>query len=413
MSAEPRRTRSSCRCTKTGFDEKKTTLTPPKSKTNKTEKESILSFSHNLPAELTVHTNLITPDQQSTRHPQTMNQSTIYRRHEARLSRTMALKNDPRPAAVRVLSGLPGFRIFVPPYQPVQASMVEKKDSPVFLEATVFSSHENTPFSQRTSAITTPKIVFAAAIGGAAADLLFGRKSAVLLKCDASRGFASPFRTTIEGGNAWLSFSHSHHAHNHKAFEFPAFRGVAMTTIAATAASTALMFGTKVVVSQRLGDSTTFTSVVSSACAGAVVATVDTPLQAVRSHMALQQQFGVLTSQSPLQRAISLVRSQGASALLRRAPTVYGREMVGVTLFLGSYETMKQWLAPESNVVTAISGLVAGSLYSGFTYAVDSATLEPQLRAGRSLLPTLLRAAPFNAVLFLGYESTLAHLSHQ
>jgi hypothetical protein len=129
--------------------------------------------------------------------------------------------------------------------------------------------------------------------------------------------------------------------------------------------------------------------------------------------MALQQQFGVLTSQSPLQGAISLIRSQGASALLRRAPTVYGREMVGVTLFLGSYETMKHWLGPESNVETAISGMVAGSLYSGFTYAVDFATLELQMHAGRKFLPTLLRAAPFNAVLFLGYESTLAHLSRQ
>lgn len=339
-----------------------------------------------------------------------MNQSTIYRRHEARLSRTMALKGDSRPATVRVLSGLPGFRIFIPPYQPVKASVVEKKDAPVFSEATVFSSHEKTPFSKRTSAITTPQVVFAAAIGGAAAELLFGRKSAALLKFGTSHGFASPFGTTIEGSNALLSFSQSHHAHN--AFKFPASRGVVLTTVTAAAASTALMFGTKAVVSQRLGDSTAFIFAVSSACAGAAVATVNAPLEAVRSHIAFQPQFGVLTSQSPLRGAISLIRSQGA-ALFRRAPTVYGREMVGVTLFLGSYETMKHWLGPESNVAAAISGMVAGSLYSGFTYAVDFATLELQMYAGRSFLPTLLRAAPFNAVLFLGYESTLAHLSRQ
>jgi hypothetical protein len=340
-----------------------------------------------------------------------MNQSTIYRRHEARLSRTMALKDDPRPAAVRVLSGLPGFRIFIPPYQPVQAGVAVKNEAPVFSEAIVFSSDEKTSLSDRTSAITTPQVVFAAAVGGAAVKLCLGRKSgAVLPQRGVSRGFLSPF-ATIDESNALLRFSQSHHANN--AFQFSAPRGVTMTTLAAASASTALMFGTKAVVSQRLGDSTPFSSAVSSACAGATIATVYTPLQAVRSHLALQRQFGVLRSQTPLQGAISLVRSQGASAFFRRAPTVYGREVVGVTLLFGSYETMKQWLAPESNMVTVMSGLVGGSLYSGFAYAVDSATLEPQLRVGRSLLPTLVRAAPFHAVLFLGYEGTLAYLSHQ
>mmetsp|Transcript_24163 Transcript_24163/g.66945 ORF Transcript_24163/g.66945 Transcript_24163/m.66945 type:complete len:426 (-) Transcript_24163:644-1921(-) len=46
-----------------------------------------------------------------------MNQSTIYRRHEARLARSYALRDDPRPAFIRVLSGLPGFRMVIPPYK--------------------------------------------------------------------------------------------------------------------------------------------------------------------------------------------------------------------------------------------------------------------------------------------------------
>ena len=47
-----------------------------------------------------------------------MNQSTIYRRHEARLAKTYALKDDPRPAFLRVMSGLPVLKMVVPPYEP-------------------------------------------------------------------------------------------------------------------------------------------------------------------------------------------------------------------------------------------------------------------------------------------------------
>mmetsp|Transcript_4518 Transcript_4518/g.9726 ORF Transcript_4518/g.9726 Transcript_4518/m.9726 type:complete len:486 (+) Transcript_4518:66-1523(+) len=46
-----------------------------------------------------------------------MTKSTIYRRHEARLARSYALRDDPRPVLLRVLSGLPGFRVIIPPWQ--------------------------------------------------------------------------------------------------------------------------------------------------------------------------------------------------------------------------------------------------------------------------------------------------------
>lgn len=44
--------------------------------------------------------------------------STIYKRHETRLHRNSALKDDPRPTPVRILSQLPGFRSFFLPYNP-------------------------------------------------------------------------------------------------------------------------------------------------------------------------------------------------------------------------------------------------------------------------------------------------------
>ena len=59
-------------------------------------------------------------------HMNLMNQSTIYRRHEARLARSYALRDDPRPAFIRVLSGLPGFRIIVPPYQKATTKEIAK-----------------------------------------------------------------------------------------------------------------------------------------------------------------------------------------------------------------------------------------------------------------------------------------------
>jgi len=43
--------------------------------------------------------------------------STIYRRHQARLFKNMEKPEDPRPKAVRVVAGLPGFRNFIGAYQ--------------------------------------------------------------------------------------------------------------------------------------------------------------------------------------------------------------------------------------------------------------------------------------------------------
>eukprot|EP00529_Nitzschia_sp_RCC80_P022140 CAMPEP_0113451674 /NCGR_PEP_ID=MMETSP0014_2-20120614/6458_1 /TAXON_ID=2857 /ORGANISM="Nitzschia sp." /LENGTH=497 /DNA_ID=CAMNT_0000343033 /DNA_START=84 /DNA_END=1577 /DNA_ORIENTATION=+ /assembly_acc=CAM_ASM_000159 len=59
-----------------------------------------------------------------------MNQSTIYRRHEARLAKTYALKDDPRPAFLRVMSGLPVLKMVVPPYDPNTAVASSSSSSP-------------------------------------------------------------------------------------------------------------------------------------------------------------------------------------------------------------------------------------------------------------------------------------------
>ena len=84
--------------------------------------------------------------------------STIYRRHEARLARSYELRDDPRPAFLRVLSGLPGFRMIVPPYRSESQKNLDQLDEQkqkqqeipatkvatgAYSEETLFARHSN------------------------------------------------------------------------------------------------------------------------------------------------------------------------------------------------------------------------------------------------------------------------------
>lgn len=74
-----------------------------------------------------------------------MARSTIYDRHEMRRFKTLQLQDDPRPAVIRVLSGLPGFRRIILPYQPSEQNSQELL--PVQLPAvptTVFNDADST-----------------------------------------------------------------------------------------------------------------------------------------------------------------------------------------------------------------------------------------------------------------------------
>jgi hypothetical protein len=81
-------------------------------------------------------------------------QSTIYRCHETRLARSLALKDDPRAPVIRVLSLLPGFSLFVRKYDPMGIPGESSNKMPSigdYSEETVFNNNDESETSASTA----------------------------------------------------------------------------------------------------------------------------------------------------------------------------------------------------------------------------------------------------------------------
>mmetsp|Transcript_24450 Transcript_24450/g.37661 ORF Transcript_24450/g.37661 Transcript_24450/m.37661 type:complete len:411 (+) Transcript_24450:386-1618(+) len=384
-------------------------------------------------------------------------QSTIYRRHERRLAKSYAMKDDPRPAVVRVLSGLPGFRLFIEPYKPRTDG--GSKTRAIATPTGAFSFSQDTVFSNKLddqpSASTgknlsqiqhysPTQIVIAAACGGAFSEVVFGNAMSSSMNRSTLNYLmgGTPFRSTIQGGSpdllAVLQHQHTVSNSSSKAFVVPAqtMGEVLCVRVAPRAAFAGLLFGTKSLMEIKLGvekssSQYSLNTIASSACAGAVVATFSTPLQSVRSHMMLRQSMmGPVAAPVTFQQAmLSLIRTRGVAGLYKGATSSYGSEMVGVSLYFLSYHKMKELLSSSpvaatdsrkthvgtdnnnantskaSNAAIAASGAFSGVLYRAVVHAFNT------VHSNRMGVVSVLRAAPANALLFIGYETALDFMS--
>jgi hypothetical protein len=372
-----------------------------------------------------------------------MSQSTIYRRHEARALKSMENLEDTRPKAVRVLSGLPGFRTFIPPYNPSTSPgqfpppARDAHFSPVDIATTAIDVTTSTssfaaddtldrfsmPTSENSRTPDSKSSHHHKMVPPHYTILTAGALGALIESCYRSTvtkkhiGNASPFQlasmvsdraavTLVQDGGSGSFFRFAFAKPSSATMTGPSATLPASKAQLVSGASTAsLLFGAKVLTQQYLTKgreedlhAVSLSALASSAVAGAAVALMSL-VQPSEAHF--------------LRNPTSLSPATGiASHLMQQS--MLPRHMLGATIYFSSYDLMKSFIstctteestssAGRPNAVTvAMSGAIAGALYQGALVYNTSSMVLPTTT--RRLMPSMLRAAPAHALLFIAYE---------
>jgi len=319
-----------------------------------------------------------------------MSQSTIYNRNMARRRITATLQDDPRPPAIRVMSGLPVFRAIFPPYVP---KVNARLSSPPVSEPTpsdinmllengdICTFHSVTSSSRPTRNGRLLPIAASSVVGGILSELY---RCKGLTATRASATTISPF----SGRLIVLAPAGLQLVGWHQPLPVPTpWR--AMPVVLPGAVHMSLLFTMKEVIAghlelQELSPSyqpVTMTTLVSSTIAGAFVSVV-------RALQPPQDSF-LTASLSPSR----------------------GRQVLGATAYFTTYEALKAMLNPlpahsgETRQQTpwttiALAGAVAGSVYESILLQSRSVGITSRWSQ------VVCRAAPTHALMFLGYEAT-------
>eukprot|EP00978_Attheya_sp_CCMP212_P003795 scaffold8053_cov60-Attheya_sp.AAC.4 len=425
-------------------------------------------------------------------------QSTVYRRHQARLARSQQAHgkkydSDPMGKGTRLL--LDQYDIATGTSETIQDhisgefSLTGKKQPISFSENTTTNfqlydgenASETRLQSKRSMGTLDPHLkiglqsALAAAIGGVIVESTFNGPNSVLSHKGQAEIFSSSLLSRFGGGanshssaptfvpqrGGLMAIAFPEHFRQ-STFKRGGGRGrrlqpyipssssdlaaqrtaVAKMRISRGAASAGLLFGTTAYARSWLCDSEedarnpfSMTFVMASVMGGAAVSAVYAPIAMVqtqlsRSTQQQQQQhsIGIPKTMRNLDAILTITNRHGWKGFYAESKPMFQSKIMGTVLYFSSYEWFKSVLSTskrqrgssvnaESSSSSFFDVLLAGSLagMSRTALLYVMSPIEKNLFWGtaqvQSLAPSLLRAAPYNAVLFLGYEAALGLFS--